>query len=208
MTQYGFYFDSSRCTGCKSCELACKDYNDLGPDLLMRKIIDFEGGTWTQDEATGTWSTDTFGYSVSVSCNHCDNPACVANCPTGAMVKDTETGLVSSNPDVCIGCGMCVESCPYEMPKLDTEQAHCVKCDGCKNRVLAGEKPMCVDACPLHALDFGPIEDLRAQYGELADIDPLPDSSLTSPNLVVKVISAAEGAASKGGFVANPLEIA
>lgn len=207
MTQYGFYFDSSRCTGCKTCELACKDYNDLGPDILMRKIIDFEGGAWIQDE-TGAWTTDTFGYSVSASCNHCDNPACVANCPTGAMVKDAETGFVSSNPEVCIGCGTCVEACPYEAPKIDATASVCVKCDGCKARVLAGEKPMCVASCPLRALDFGPIEELREKYGEGADIAPLPESSITGPNLVVKVTNAAVDAASKGGFIANPLEIA
>ena len=67
---------------------------------------------------------------------------------------------------------------------------------------------MCVDACPLHALDFGKIEDLRSRYGSVSDIDPLPDSSLTGPNLVVKLTKAAEGAGSKGGFVANPLEVA
>lgn len=207
MTQYGFYFDSSRCTGCKTCELACKDYNDLGADILMRKIIDFEGGAWNKG-ADGTWTTEAFGYSVSAGCNHCDNPACAMNCPTGAMVKDADTGLVSSNPEVCIGCGTCVQSCPYEVPKLDTAKSQCVKCDGCKDRVLAGGKPMCVDACPLHALDFAKIEDLRSRYGSVSDIDPLPDSSLTGPNLVVKLTKAAEGAGSKGGFVANPLEVA
>lgn len=205
MTQYGFYFDSSRCNGCKTCELACKDYNDLGKDILMRKVIDFEGGTWTQN-ADGSWTTDTFGYTVSAGCNHCDNPACVQNCPTGAMVKDAETGLVSSNPEVCIGCGTCVQSCPYEVPKLDTENSQCVKCDGCKDRVLAGERPMCVDSCPLRALDFGDIEELRQQYGDTADIAPLPDSSLTGPNLVVKLTEAAKDP--KDGFIANPLEIA
>lgn len=111
MTQYGFYFDSSRCTGCKTCELVCKDYHDLGPDILFRRIYDFEGGSW-EKTSEGAWEKTAFNYHLAISCNHCDNPACVENCPTGAMQKDAETGLVNSNPEVCIGCGTCQKSCP------------------------------------------------------------------------------------------------
>ena len=113
MTQYGFYFDSSRCTGCKTCELVCKDYHDLGPDILFRRIYDFEGGSW-EKTSEGAWEKTAFNYHLAISCNHCDNPACVENCPTGAMQKDAETGLVNSNPEVCIGCGTCQKSCPYD----------------------------------------------------------------------------------------------
>ena len=97
MTQYGFYFDSSRCTGCKTCELVCKDYHDLGPGILFRRVYDYEGGAWARKD-DGTWEKTAFNYHVALSCNHCDSPACVANCPTGAMRKDEETGLVNSDP--------------------------------------------------------------------------------------------------------------
>ena len=97
MTQYGFYFDSSRCTGCKTCELVCKDYHDLGPDILFRRIYDFEGGSW-EKTSEGAWNKTAFNYHLAISCNHCDNAACVENCPTGAMQKDEETGLVNSDP--------------------------------------------------------------------------------------------------------------
>ena len=107
MTQYGFYFDSSRCTGCKTCELVCKDYHDLGPDILFRRIYDFEGGSW-EKTPEGAWNKTAFNYHLAVSCNHCDSPACVENCPTGAMRKDAETGLVNADPEVCIGCGTCL----------------------------------------------------------------------------------------------------
>ena len=80
MTQYGFYFDSSRCTGCKTCELVCKDYHDLGPDILFRRIYDFEGGSW-EKTPEGAWNKTAFNYHLAVSCNHCDSPACVENCP-------------------------------------------------------------------------------------------------------------------------------
>ena len=111
MTQYGFYFDSSRCTGCKTCELVCKDYHDLGPDILFRRIYDFEGGSW-EKTPEGAWNKTAFNYHLAVSCNHCDSPACVENCPTGAMRKDAETGLVNADPEVCIGCGTCGRVCP------------------------------------------------------------------------------------------------
>ena len=120
MTQYGFYFNGQRCTGCKTCELVCKDYHDLGPDILFRRIYDFEGGSW-EKTSEGAWEKTAFNYHLAISCNHCDNPACVENCPTGAMQKDAETGLVNSNPEVCIGCGTCQKSCPYDAPRIDAE---------------------------------------------------------------------------------------
>ena len=125
MTQYGFYFDSSRCTGCKTCELVCKDYHDLGPDILFRRIYDFEGGSW-EKTSEGAWEKTAFNYHLAISCNHCDNPACVENCPTGAMQKDAETGLVNSNPEVCIGCGTCrasTRSCRSPANAMDASPA-------------------------------------------------------------------------------------
>ena len=72
MAQYGFHFDSSRCTGCKTCELVCKDYHDLGPAILFRRIYDYEGGTWTKTKEDA-WEKTAFNYHVSISCNHCDS---------------------------------------------------------------------------------------------------------------------------------------
>ena len=90
MTQYGFYFDSTRCTGCKTCEMACKDYKDLPATIAFRKVYDYEGGSWT-DAGNGVYTTDTFAYHVSLACNHCAMPACMAKCPSGAIEKDGKT---------------------------------------------------------------------------------------------------------------------
>ena len=143
MTQYGFYFDSSRCTGCKTCELVCKDYHDLGPDILFRRIYDFEGGSW-EKTPEGAWNKTAFNYHLAVSCNHCDSPACVENCPTGAMRKDAETGLVNADPEVCIGCGTCVEACPEQCitpgSPYEIDQSHCLRCG------------ICHEACPVQAI--------------------------------------------------------
>jgi anaerobic dimethyl sulfoxide reductase subunit B (iron-sulfur subunit) len=207
MAHYGFYFDSSRCTGCKTCELACKDYRDLGTEILFRKVYDYEGGAWTQDAAS-TWTTTAFAYHVSESCNHCTMPACLAACPAEAIVKDGNNGLVSIDETLCIGCGSCVSACPYAVPRLDPEIAKARKCDGCSARVAESRQPICVEACPLRALEFDDIETLRSKYGDLAQIPPLPDPSQTAPNIVIKPCPATEHPALTTGFVANELEVA
>ena len=100
-TQYGFFIDSSRCTGCKTCELACKDYKDLTPEVSFRRIYEYAGGDWQEDN--GVWHQNVFAYYLSISCNHCEDPACTKVCPSGAMHK-REDGFVVVDEDVCIGC--------------------------------------------------------------------------------------------------------
>ena len=183
MTQYGFFYDATRCTGCKTCELACKDYNDLPVDFSYRHVYEVEGGGWSKDEA-GFWTTDSFTYYISVSCQHCDNPACTQACPTGAMHKD-ENGIVSVDATKCIGCGYCAMACPYNAPHVSREAGHSMKCDGCKDRVAAGMQPICVESCSGRALFFGPIDELPSAE-ERAEVAPLPTADYTQPNLYIK----------------------
>lgn len=206
MTQYGFHFDGMRCTGCKTCVLACKDKNDLPNDINFRNVQEYGGGTWTQD-AAGCWTSDAFTYHLSVACNHCDMPICMANCPQGAIEKDDATGEVRSDPEKCIGCGTCVNSCPYGAPKIDTEKMKSVKCNMCADRVAEGKQPICVEACPLRALDFGDIEELRAKYGTVAEVAPLPAASETEPNLVITAPVNAKPVGDKDGALLNEREI-
>ncbi|HDR1155610.1 TPA: dimethylsulfoxide reductase subunit B [Pasteurella multocida] len=203
--QYGFYFDSDRCTGCKTCELACKDYKDLDTNVNFRRIYEYAGGDW-QQQANGCWQHNVFAYYLSISCNHCDNPACVSVCPTGAMHK-TEDGFVIVNEAICIGCRYCHMACPYDAPQYDATKGHMTKCDGCHSRILEGKKPICVDACPLRALDFAPIDELRKTYGDLAAIAPLPSPEHTAPNLVIKTNKNARPTGDTTGFLANPREV-
>ena len=205
MTQHAFYFDSSRCTGCKTCELACKDYKDLSKDIAYRKVYDYEGGSW-KEAADDTWMCSAFAYHVSMSCNHCDHPACVSVCPTGAMHKDADSGLVSVDEAKCIGCGYCHMACPYNSPKVDRSIGHSVKCDGCASRVKDGKRPICVEACPLRALDFGTVDEM-SKKGEKANIAPLPSPSFTSPNFFIKATDDAKPAESTEGKVNNILEV-
>ncbi|EAU0904303.1 dimethylsulfoxide reductase subunit B, partial [Salmonella enterica subsp. enterica serovar Cerro] len=168
-TQYGFFIDSSRCTGCKTCELACKDYKDLTPDVSFRRIYEYAGGDW--QEGNGVWHQNVFAYYLSISCNHCEDPACTKVCPSGAMHK-RDDGFVVVNEEVCIGCRYCHMACPYGAPQYNAAKGHMTKCDGCYDRVAEGKKPICVESCPLRALDFGPIDELRKKHGELAAVAP------------------------------------
>lgn len=205
MTQHAFLFDGTRCTGCKTCVFACKDKNNLDLGMAYRKVYEFTGGSTTKD-SQGIVTTDVFSYYLSQPCNHCTEPACVKVCPTGAMNKDANTGLVSVNSSKCIGCGYCVMSCPYNVPKVDREKGHSVKCDGCKDYVAAGEKPACMMACPARAIKFGLISDIE-KLGERANVAPLPEPSYTTPNTFIKTNKDMKPANNRDGILANPLEV-
>lgn len=204
--QLGFFVDTAKCTGCKTCQLSCKDENDLKVGVNWRRVYEYAGGSWLQHK-DGTFDQNVFTYYTSISCNHCAKPACAGACPTGAMHKRANDGLVVVNQDVCIGCRYCEMACPYGAPQFDAEKKVMTKCDGCYDRVEAGKMPICIDSCPLRALDFGPIEELRARYGNEADIAPLPDSSLTSPSLVLKANRNAKPTGDRTGQIINTREV-
>ena len=171
--------------------MACKDYHDLDTSVSYRKVYDMEGGqTITGDD--GTCTTTAFAYHLSIACNHCDDPACTHVCPTGAMHKDADTGIVSVNQKVCIGCGYCTMACPYHAPSISDTTNTSAKCDGCKDRVAAGKRPICVEACPLRALEFGDIADIRAAHpGGVDAVFPMPTGTATMPNVVIQPSPAA-----------------
>lgn len=204
MTEPAFFFDQTRCTGCKTCEMACKDYKGLGVGLAYRKVYEVTYGQ-TRKTPDGYISSNCKSYSVSMSCNHCGNPACVHVCPTTAMHKD-EHGIVSVDTTKCIGCGYCHMACPYNAPKINPRTGQSAKCDACKERLSEGLKPVCVEACPARALDFGALSEI-APRGEMAQIAPLPRPSFTEPSLFIKPSPDALISGSPEGVVANPLEV-
>ncbi len=205
MTQYAFYFDGTRCTGCKTCVFACKDKNNLSTGYAYRKVYEYTGGETVKD-AAGLCRTNCFSYYVSVACNHCDNPACVQVCPTGAMHKEADTGLVQVDSSKCIGCGYCHMACPYNAPKVDREKGHSVKCNYCIDLVEAGGEPACISACPARALEFGTAADMKAK-GERINIAPMPNMSYTEPNDYITPCADAQPADSNRGHVGNPAEV-
>lgn len=186
MKQLGFYIDAAKCTGCKTCVVACKDAHDLPVGMNLRKVIEYAGGGWRQNRMTGAWHQDVFAYYLSIACNHCEDPACVKVCPTKAHHKRDTDGLVVIDTKKCVGCGLCAKACPYGAPVLNPATRKMSKCDACADRLDHGLQPICVESCPQRAIEFGPIDELRKKYGDRATIAPLPDANLTKPSLVIR----------------------
>ncbi len=203
MAQYAFYFDQDICTGCKTCQVACKETHKLPVGNLYRRVLNYQGGTWERNEA-GTYIPEgVFGYFVSIACNHCTNPACVESCPTGAMQKDADTGIVWTDHNVCIGCKTCQTVCPYDAPTFGEEEGYMLKCDMCAGELARDRKPICVAGCPMRALDFGTREEIIEKYGEGdVEIEPLPKNT-TDPNLILAPHRDAQKTGSGTGSVVN-----
>lgn len=201
ITQYGFFFDTRKCNGCKACHIACKDKFDAELTVKPRRVYEYGGGNFIQN-SDGTVSCSVFTYYMSIGCNHCSEPVCVKACPTGAMHKRKD-GFVHVAKDLCIGCGSCAKACPYDAPQLDPVKKVMVKCDGCYERVAEGKQPLCVSGCTQRALDFGSIDELRAKYGEQASIAPLPSASITSPNLIIGISDMTRPSGSLDGAILN-----
>ena len=181
--QLGFHINLERCNGCLTCQIACKDKNDLPMGCLYRQVHEIAGGGYT--EVNNVVKANVFAYWIPMSCNHCKDPMCVKNCPTGAMQKRPEDGIVFVDQSKCIGCQYCVCSCPYDAPQYDPDKGKTGKCDLCKDLLSQGEQPACVAACPMRALDFGPMEELKQKYGGVERVKGLPEPNLTKPSLLI-----------------------
>jgi formate dehydrogenase iron-sulfur subunit len=183
----GFFTDTTVCIGCKSCEVACKQWNDLpGDELRKGRSYDYTGtlsaSTWrhvrfvetltipdapepTLDlvEAALGAELDRWVFMSDV-CKHCTNAGCLDACPTGALIR-TEFETVIVQADVCNGCGYCVPSCPFGVINRDPFDGRAAKCTLCYDRLEDGLEPACAKACPTDSIQFGPYDELveRAQ---------------------------------------------
>lgn len=176
MGKLGFYFNMDNCIGCSACQIACKDRADLPVGANFRTVGHYETGEYP----------DARWYHMSIACNHCTDPACVRNCPSGAMHM-AEDGTVQHDDDMCIFCLTCVEKCPYGAPVAVEDLGYVQKCDSCKPLRDAGMNPVCVDACVQRALEFGDLEALKkAHEGEelVNELPCLPEPS-TQPSLLI-----------------------
>ena len=158
--QFGFSFNVARCSGCMACIVACLDQNDLpGDGHSFRHVSRLEEGEGTS--AAVSW--------LSISCLHCGDAPCVMVCPTRAIFKRSQDGIVDVNRDLCVGCHSCVLACPFGAPQFP-EGEKMSKCDLCAPRVEKGMEPACVRVCPTKALGFGPIEKISEKKAEDASL--------------------------------------
>ena len=158
--QYGMVIDTTRCMGCQTCVVSCKISNNVPGDLVWNRVVSHDGDTVYRP--TGTFPNVKLMFRPEL-CNHCVNPACVASCPTGAMAKCAEDGVVAVDAETCIGCGTCAAACPYGMPALDEEAGKSTKCDLCHDRLNASALPWCVQACPGEARIVGDLNDPESE---------------------------------------------
>jgi len=167
--QYRFGFSMESCIGCHSCEAACAEQNGLPPDTAWRRVGEIEGGTFP----------DTKRFHLSMSCNHCVEPACLEGCPTEAYVK-LDNGIVQHLADECIGCQYCTWNCPYSVPAFQPDRKIVTKCDMCLPRLEEGRMPACVDACPTFAITVEKVnvEEWRADHSA-GNAPALPDAGIT-----------------------------
>ncbi len=186
-------YDQTRCIGCNSCQMACKDEKDLEPGLFFRRVETI------QYEEDG----EAICVHYSGSCNHCLEAACVKACPVGAMVRK-EDGSVGQEAGRCIGCGACTWACPYGAVSLSHKLGIARKCDSCADRRSSGKAPACVAACPTHCLTYRLVEEESLGVGEgeraahssgeadiedlygAPDLPYLPDPALTKPALRIR----------------------
>lgn len=180
--QIGFYFDQTRCTGCSACRVACKDWHDIpaGPENWMRVI-------YTEK---GKFPDPSVSYMIA-PCWHCTDPVCVPACPAGAIIKRKEDGIVFVDSDACLGndeCDeKCLKACPYNAPQFGPEKgARMRKCNYCLDRFAEGKLPNCVEACPVRALDAGPLRELEDKYGKSREAEGFKYSQRTKPAVVIK----------------------
>jgi anaerobic dimethyl sulfoxide reductase subunit B (iron-sulfur subunit) len=179
MEQYGFFFDQSRCSGCRTCAVACKIWNELPPGpLKYLKIYEYEKGAFPDIRVHFQW----------IPCYHCEEPACVSSCPHEAIYKEKKYGAVLIDSEKCDGCRICYDVCPYGSPVFESDESGVKpqKCNMCIDRLEMALQPVCVLACPNRALDFGPLSSLIEKYGDIRELEDMPGGQNTSPAVLFK----------------------
>lgn len=172
--------DVSRCIGCKACQVACSEWNDL------RDEVGHCNGTYNNppDLTPETFQVMRFDEYVNEkgnlewlirkdNCMHCAEPGCLKACPAPGAIVQYANGIVDFNSEHCIGCGYCVSGCPFDVPRISKKDQKAYKCTLCSDRVYHGLEPACVKSCPTGAIMFGTKEDMtehaQMRVGQLHD---------------------------------------
>jgi anaerobic dimethyl sulfoxide reductase subunit B (iron-sulfur subunit) len=199
-TQYAFVVNSDACSGCKTCQVACKDRHDLPAGVHNRRIYEVTAGGWQKKE--GIWASSVVAYNLSVACHHCAVPLCNTGCASDAIWKRPD-GIVLIDESRCTRCRKCEADCPYGSIRWDASARMVRKCDFCVDDLERGLPPACVIACPNRALEYGNYDDLRQKYGPVARVFPLPDPAAAGPALFIVPHRLTATAARQNPEVAN-----
>ncbi len=184
------FIDTTTCIGCKACEVACQEWNDL-PSFETHRFGSYQTLPTLHAEF---WNLIKF-HEMEIegrmswllrkdNCLHCEDPGCLAACPAPGAIVQYENGIVDVNPDACIGCGYCETGCPFDVPRIHDKTAKMSKCTLCVDRVTVGMEPACVKACPTGCLHFGTKADmvaLGAQRVEQLRRDGFQEAALYDP---------------------------
>jgi len=161
--------DVSRCIGCKACQSACLEWNDLRDEVgsmdgLYTNPADLSDQTWTLMRFNEAVIDGNLNWLIlKEGCLHCADPGCLKACPAPGAIVQYSNGIVDFQQDQCIGCGYCTAGCPFNVPRLSRQDSKAYKCTLCSDRVTVGLEPACVKACPTQALSFGSKEDMKFQ---------------------------------------------
>jgi len=147
--KYDFYFDPQRCLKCWACEIACQQWHGIKAATIKFRVV--------SEIVRGTFPNVDREFQ-SLACRHCTEAPCITACPVGAIQK-RDDGIVVVDKSLCTGCRVCLEDCPYHIPQFG-DDGTMLKCDMCLDRLAQGRQPICAEACPTRALQWGTTEEL------------------------------------------------
>jgi DMSO reductase iron-sulfur subunit len=163
--QLAFVIDLRRCIGCDTCVIGCKVENDVETGKFRLSVYDSSGSSIYETPYGAfpalkqTW--------LPTMCHHCAEAPCVSACPTTALWRRDDDGLVALDKDKCVGCRRCEEACPYDALSFDDKSGTADKCNMCEHRVAKGEGPACAQVCPTRAIHFGDIASPDSKVSKL-----------------------------------------
>jgi formate dehydrogenase iron-sulfur subunit len=161
--------DTSKCIGCKACQVACLEWNDLREELGENRGVYDNPGDLTPASLTvmrfSEWinpETDDLEWLIRKDgCMHCEDPGCLKACPAPGAIVQYSNGIVDFVHENCIGCGYCIKGCPFNIPRISKVDHKAYKCTLCSDRVAMGQGPACAKACPTQAIVFGTKDEMK-----------------------------------------------
>ena len=165
-TEVAKLIDVTKCIGCKACQSACQEWNDLREEIGINEGSyqnphDLTANSWTLMRFAETEQNGTLEWLIRKDgCMHCADPGCLKACPSPGAIVQYANGIVDFHEEHCIGCGYCIAGCPFDVPRLSKKDSKVYKCTLCSDRVAVGLEPACIKACPTQALVFGSKEDM------------------------------------------------